>query len=117
MAHFARVDKDNIVQRVAVVDNKNLLNESGVEEEAFGIAFLNNVHGVGFTWVQTSYNHTFRKQYAVVGGTYDKVNNVLISPKPYPSWTLDDSFNWQPPTAYPDDDDSHDWNEDTKAWE
>ena len=102
MSHFAKIDKDNVVTEIIVAE-QDFINSGAV--------------GDSFLWVQTSYNHTFRKQYAVVGGTYDKVNNVLISPKPYPSWTLDDSFNWQPPTAYPDDDDSHDWNEDTKSWE
>ena len=102
MSHFAEIDKDGVVLRV-IVSEQDFINSGRV--------------GDSFLWVQTSYNHNFRKQYAVVGGTYDKVNDVFISPKPYPSWTLDDSFNWQPPTAYPDDDDSHDWNEDTKAWE
>ena len=102
MSHFAEIDNDGVVLRV-IVSEQDFINSGRV--------------GDSFLWVQTSYNHNFRKQYAVVGGTYDKVNDVFISPKPYPSWTLDDSFNWPPPPAYPDDDDSHDWNEDTKAWE
>lgn len=102
MSHFAEIDKDGVVLRVIVAE-QDFINSGRV--------------GDSFLWVQTSYNHNFRKQYAVVGGTYDKVNDVFISPKPYPSWTLDDSFDWQPPTAYPDDDKSHGWNEDKKAWE
>jgi hypothetical protein len=39
-----------------------------------------------------------RKQYAGIGFTYDAVNDVFIAPQPYPSWALDDNFNWQPPS-------------------
>jgi len=52
-----------------------------------------------------------------VGHTYDKVNDVFISPKPYASWTLDASFDWQPPTAMPVDDKMYTWNEETEAWD
>ena len=56
MAHFARIDDNNIVVRVHVVENKDLLNAEGVEEEALGIKHLTKVHGTGITWIQTSYN-------------------------------------------------------------
>jgi len=123
MSHFAKIDKDNIVQGVHVVDNENLLNEQGVEEESIGVAFLDKVHGAGHTWVQTSYNHNFRKQYAGKGFTYDKTNDVFIQPQLFPSWSLDSSFDWQPPTSMPADasgggDGKHYfWNEDTQAWD
>ena len=81
-----------------------------------------NSGGVGdsFLWIQTSYNDNFRKQYGRTGFTYDKVNDVFISPKPYPSWTLDASFDWQPPTIIDWENDSRkymEWNEDTQAWD
>ena len=118
MARFARVDKDNIVQSVHVVSNEDVLNEHGVEEEVFGIVFLNKLLGTGFTWVQTSYNNNFRKQYAGKGFTYDKVNDIFILSKPpsSSSWTLDSNHDWQPPTAMPDDGKNYRWNEDTEAW-
>ena len=117
MAHFARIDKNNIVQKVIVVDNRELLNESGNEEEDFGIVFLNNLFGAGFTWVQTSYNGNFRKNYAGVGYTYDKTRDAFIEPKPFDSWTLnEDTCKWEPPVSKPDDKQCH-WNENTKAWE
>ena len=116
MAHFARVDKNNIVQSIHVVDNENLLNEHGKEDEDFGIVHLNKIHGVGFTWVQTSYNNNFRKQYACFGQTYDKTNDVFILPQPYSSWSLDSNFDWQPSTAMPDDGKEYDWDEDKKTW-
>jgi hypothetical protein len=118
MAHFARVDKNNIVQSVHVVNNEDLLNENGVEEEVFGIAYLNKAHGTGFTWVQTSYNNNFRKRFAAKGYTYDKVNDIFMLPRTDydSSWTLDSNHDWQPPTAMPDDGKNYRWNEDTEAW-
>jgi len=102
MSHFAKIDKDNIVTQVIVAEQD----------------FINSgLVGDSFLWVQTSYNENFRKQYAGIGYTYDKVNDVFISPKPFPSWTLDASFDWRPPTAMPDDDKRYSWNEDTKSWD
>ena len=134
MSYFARVDKDNIVQSVCVVNDEHLLNEHGQEEEAFGIAFLNKLHGYGFTWIQTSYNTrgglqyapnsnepdggiALRKNYAGIGYTYDKTRDAFIAPKPYPSWELnEDTCRWNAPTPYPDDGKIYIWDEDTTSW-
>jgi hypothetical protein len=102
MSHFAKINKDNIVTEV-IVSEQDFINSGKV--------------GDSFLWVQTSYNHSFRKQYAGVGHTYDKINDVFIVPKPFESWTLDASFDWQPPTAYPDDGKIYNWNEDTTSWD
>ena len=84
----------------------------------FGIVYLNNLIGVGHTWVQFSYNGNFRKNPAGIGMTYDKTRDAFIPPKPYDSWTLnEDTCQWEPPTEYPDKNDSYVWNEDTKAWD
>ena len=101
MAHFAKLN-NNIVTEVIVAE-QDFINSGKV--------------GDSFLWVQTSYNNNFRKQHASVGYTYDKVNDVFISPQPYESWTLDASFDWQPPTAKPDDGKMYTWNEDTKSWD
>jgi hypothetical protein len=50
---------------------------------------------------RTSFNGNIRKQYAGIGYTYDPVNDVFIAPQPYGSWTLDENFDWQPPTPMP----------------
>lgn len=100
MSHFAKVE-NNIVTDVIVAE-QDFINSGAV--------------GDSFLWVQTSYNNSFRKQYAPVGGTYDRINEVFVQPKPYPSWILDASHDWQPPTAYPDDGKVYDWNEDTTNW-
>ena len=102
MSHFAEINKDGIVQRVILV-----------EQDFIDTGLL----GDSSNWVQTSYNNNIRKQYAGIGYTYDKTNDVFISPKPFPSWTLDASFDWQPPSAMPDDGKLYTWNEDTQAWD
>ena len=102
MTHFVKIDSTNTVTE-GIVAEQDFINSGLV--------------GDSFLWIQTSYNNNFRKQYAGVGCTYDKVNDVFISPKPYASWALDASFDWQPPTAMPDDGKFYNWNEDTQAWD
>ena len=106
MAHFAKIDENNIVTQVLVVDNS-------VEHR--GADFLANDLGLGGTWIQTSYNNNFRKQYAGVGFTYDSSNDVFIAPQPYPSWSLDENFDWQPPTPRPEEGFWF-WDEDSLSW-
>jgi hypothetical protein len=65
---------------------------------------------------RTSYNNNIRKQYAGIGYTYDPVNDVFICPQPYGSWTLDDNFDWQPPTPKPDDGKRYAWFEPNQQW-
>jgi hypothetical protein len=72
MAHFAEIDKDNIVVRVLVVDNS---------QEHRGQEFLAEDLGLGGRWIQTSYNGNFRGCYAGKGYFYDEVNDVFIPPK------------------------------------
>lgn len=80
MAHFAQiVDKENFVVQVIVVGNNDLLDENNVEQEQKGIDFCVNLFGG--TWVQTSYNATFRKNFASIGYSYDTVRDAFIPPK------------------------------------
>jgi len=79
MAHFAELDNNNIVKRVIVVHNNELLDESGNESEQKGIDFCNNLFGG--RWVQTSYNSTIRKNYAGQEYVYDSVRDAFIAPK------------------------------------
>jgi hypothetical protein len=119
MAHFARIDKNNIVKSVHPIDDKELLNEDGDEVEVFGVVYLNKVHGAGFTWIQTSYNGSFRKNYAKKGCTYDKERDAFISPKLYNSWILnEDTCQWNAPKTYPVDDKNgqYAWDEDDEDW-
>ena len=116
MAHFAKLDDNNVVIQVLVVNNDVLLKTDGTESEYKGKVFLNELFG-NATWVQTSYNGNFRKQYAGIGFTYDETNDVFITPQPYNSWTLDSNFDWQPPTPMPTDGQVYIWNEETLSWD
>jgi hypothetical protein len=78
MAHFAKLDQNNLVTEVIVVDNNELL-DNGIESEAKGIEFCVNL--LGGTWIQTSYNANFRGIYAGIGMTYDPVNDVFVAPE------------------------------------
>lgn len=98
MAHFAKLDENNIVIDVNVVNNQILDPDN---EEASGIAFLITWSGGHTNWKQTSFNNNFRKHFAGIGYSYDPVADVFIGPQPYPSWSLDAAHNWQPPTPMP----------------
>jgi len=115
MAHFAKLDENNIVTEVVVVNNNVLLRTDGTESEYKGKVFLNGLLG-NATWVQTSYNGNFRKQYAGVGYAYDETNDVFIALQPFNSWILDENFDWQPPIPMPMDDNLYEWDEETLSW-
>ena len=131
MAHFAKIE-DGVVTDIHVVNNAVITDADGNEQESMGKEFLVGLHGEA-TWIQTSYNNTFRKNYAGGGGyTYDETRDAFIPPKPYPSWLLDeDTCRWKPPTPEPEDsvrftpieerkfDDpgkKYYWDEDTTSW-
>ena len=122
MAHFAKLGVGNIVERVVVVSN-----DIATTEQA-GMDFLNNLYNTRDVWKQTSYNTQggvhglggtpFRKNYANKGYTYDQERDAFIPPKPYASWTLNESTcRWDSPVDYPDDGKIYDWNEETQQWE
>ena len=119
MSHFAKIE-NNIVTTVIVAEQEFIDTQDG-------------------TWVQTSYNTygnvhygqdgnadggvALRGNYAGIGYTYDATNDVFYSPKPYASWTLgSNSWLWNPPITYPDDDKNYYWDEDvyqadnSKGW-
>ena len=116
MAHFAELDENNIVTRVIVVHNNELVDTSGNESEAKGVEFCSTLFA-HTNWVQTSYNNNMRKQFAGTGYTYDSDSDVFVAPQPYPSWSLDDNSDWQAPTPMPEDDNMYSWNEETQSWD
>ena len=116
MAHFAELDNDNNVIRVIVDDNNDILDENGNESEEVGINFCTQL--LGGIWKQTSYNATFRKNYAGIGFTYDSEKDAFIPPKPFSKWVLnEDTCNWEAPVAYPDDEKRYAWNDNKGEWE
>ena len=111
MAHFAKLNSDNIVTKVEVVSNDIATNEKA------GVDFLNNLYNSTDVWKQTSYNENIRKNYAGVGHVYDETRDAFIAPQPFASWTLvEATCQWEAPVSYPTDGKAYEWDEDTTAW-
>lgn len=126
MAHFAKLNTQNKVIAVHVVNNDVFT----TEEE--GIEFLESLYGLedGITWKQTSYNTVrgthinggtpLRMNYAAIGGWYNETDDAFYGPQPHPSWTLNtDTYDWEAPVAYPTPtgDEVYEWNEQTQTWD
>lgn len=119
MAHFAKLDENNRVIDIIVINNSELDVDN---EESSGLAWLESWSGGYTNWKQTSYNRNFRKHYATIGHSYWPNLDAFIAPKPYNSWILDEeTCSWGAPTAYPvidkSDRKTYTWNEETISWE
>ncbi len=109
MAHYAFLDENNIVTEVITGRNEDEVVDGITDwEEAYG-----QIRGQ--VCKRTSYNNNIRKQYAGIGYSYDPVADVFIAPQPYPSWSLDENYDWQPPTPAPAGF-GWIWNEDNQEW-
>ena len=129
MAHFKKIGVGNIVERVEVVSN-----DIAISEQA-GVEFLQNLYKDRAVWKQTSYNTRggvhlldgtpLRKNYAGIGYKYDQTRNAFIPPKPYQSWTLNETTClWESPIPKPeytqeqlDNNNKYIWNEDNQTWD
>lgn len=115
MAHYAFLDTNNVVTEVIVGIHETELIE-GLEPEIWYGNFRGQV------CKRTSYNaaiNGYRKQFAGIGYTYNVDADVFICPQPYPSWTLDDNHDWQPPTPRPADasfENPYRWSEEDLEW-
>ena len=96
MAHFAKLDENNIVTQVIVVSNDDCIDpHTGQEDEVLGIAFCKKL--LGGNWKQTSYNNSMRGNYAGIGYKYHTnvatlgvgSTDVFLPAQPYASWTID----------------------------
>jgi hypothetical protein len=117
MAHFAQLDENNVVIRVIVVNNNELM-DGADESEAKGISFCQSLYGADTRWVQTSYNGNFRKRYAGVGFLYDPVLDIFIAPRHVdcPDFVFDPiTTEWVPPIPRPTDT-VYRWDFVTKTW-
>ena len=143
MAHFAKLGVNGKVIAVHGLDNDQMLNADGAEDETVGQQRLQEIHGwPAAMWIQTSYNtrgnkyynadgsegdqsKKLRGNYAGIGMTYDEDNDIFISKKPYASWTLNVAeARWQSPIGdapalSEEEQDTHyyEWNESTGAWD
>ena len=119
MAHFAKLNSDNLVIEVLVVSNDDINNLPFPESEPLGIAFLEALLGVeeGITWKQTSYNNNFRFRYAGIGYTYDSQRDVFLFPQPFLSWVFnEEDMCHVAPIPYPNDGKSYLWDENILSW-
>jgi hypothetical protein len=118
MAYFAKLGTGNIIEKVISINNSVITDSNGIEQEQLGVDFINKLYNTRDVWKQTSYNRTFRKNYAGVGYQYDQQRDAFIAPKPFNSWILNkDTCRWEAPVAYPQDDNRYTWNESTLTWD
>ena len=133
MAHFAKLGINSKVIALHVINNSDMVNADGVEDERVGIQFLEQLHGWPL-WVQTSYNThlgvnsreggtPLRKNYAGIGMIWDEDKDLFRTKQPYASWSLNESTGaWDPPIPEPETRtdgliDKYDWNESTTSWD
>jgi len=105
MAHHAKIEDGIVTQVIVTMDS---------DEDTFADRMLAET---GEQYVRTSYNaatNGFRFNFAGIGFHWDGTG--FYAPQPYPSWTLDDKYQWQPPVARPVDDKFYTWSEDTLNW-
>jgi hypothetical protein len=107
MAHYAFITDGIVTEVITGIDETELI--EGLDTETWYGNFRGQV------CKRTSYNNRIRKQYAGIGYTYDPIADVFITPRPYASWSLDESFDWQPPTPRPEGLNWR-WDEDTLSW-
>jgi len=137
MAHFAKIGMNGKVLQVLTLDNKNMLNADGVEDETVGQQYLEQHNNwAREMWIQTSYNThknkhklggtPFRGNYAGIGYTWDEDNQIFWSKKPYPSWIKDlTTASWKSPigdapelTQEQKNNNFHyQWNEENQTWD
>ena len=117
MAYFAKLGTGNTVEKVISINNAVITDANGVEQEQIGVDFINKLYNTRDVWKQTSYNRTFRKNFAGIGYQYDQTRNAFIPPKYYNSWILnEDTCNWEAPVAMPEDNNRYAWNESILNW-
>ena len=118
MAHFAKLGIGNIVEKVEVVANEVITDDNQQEQESLGQEFLKNLYNEqSAVWKQTSYNANFRKHFASPTFTYNENLDAFIPPKPFNSWTLNETTClWEAPVAYPTDGQRYVWNEIITNW-
>jgi hypothetical protein len=138
MAHFAKIGMNGKVISVLTLNNGDMLNADGVEDESVGQQYLERHNNwPAQMWIQTSYNTSrgthklggtpLRGNYAGIGYTWDEDNNIFYPKSPYPSWVLNTTTaSWHSPIGDAPDDLTDEekaartcyvWNEGTGAWD
>lgn len=111
MAHYAFIDENNIVTEVITGKDENELID-GLDPETWYGNFRGQV------CKRTSYNNNIRKQYAGIGFTYDANADIFVAPQPFPSWVLNNNYEWESSIPLPEDSDTvfYSWSEETLSW-
>ena len=138
MAHFAKISEANEVLTVLTLNNSDMLNADGVEDESVGQAYLEQHNNwPAQMWIQTSYNTSrgvhrdggtaLRGNYAGIGYTWDEDNNIFYGKKPFASWVLNTTdAQWHSPIGDAPDDLTDEekaartryvWNEVGQSWD
>ena len=138
MAHFAKLGSNSKVIQVLTLNNSDMLNADGVEDESVGQQYLERHNNwPAQMWIQTSYNTQggthklggtpLRGNYAGIGYVWDEDNNIFYPKKPYASWVLNTTTaSWHSPIGDAPDDltdeekaanTTYVWNEGTGAWD
>ena len=111
MAHFAKLGSNGKVIQVLTLNNSDMLNADGVEDESVGQQYLETHNNwPAQMWIQTSYNTSanthnsgdnskaFRGNYAGIGYEWDEDNNIFWPKSPYASWVKDTTTaSWKSP--------------------
>lgn len=125
MAHYALINKDNIVVQVITGVDENIIQtdvdgtQVGGSTEAWEAFYASRPEFEGLTCKRTSYNANIRANYAGIGYRYDKDFDVFIAPQPYPSWKLDyATYQWKAPIPMPEETEEYfwKWSEINKEW-
>jgi len=109
MAHFAKLGSNGKVIQVLTLNNSDMLNADGVEDESVGQQYLETHNNwPAQMWIQTSYNTSsnqhnnggtpLRGNYAGIGYTWDEDDQIFWPKKPYASWVKNTTTaQWQSP--------------------
>tara|TARA_R110001592_G_scaffold103003_3_gene290296 strand:- start:912 stop:1364 length:453 start_codon:yes stop_codon:yes gene_type:complete len=144
MAHFAKISEENEVLEVNHINDSDMQDTDGIENETVGQTFLEQTSNwPAHLWIQTSYNThgnvhqlegtPFRGNYAAIGYIWDSTNQIFWSEKPYPSWVKNiTNAKWESPVgnapeltaeqkSQNETDSTHDWiyswNEENQTWD
>lgn len=107
MAHYALINAENIVVQVIAGVDETITqidqdgSKVGGSAEAWEKFYENLPWFAGLTCKRTSLSNQIRKQFASIGYSYDASADIFIKPQPYPSWQLDENYDWQPPKPRP----------------
>jgi hypothetical protein len=128
MAHFAKLDSNNVVTFVTVGRQEDDGQEAVLSSrtgDVYKQTSYNTRGGVHYTDGVPSEDQTkaFRKNYAGLGYTYDAGRDAFVPPKPYNSWVLNETTClWDAPVAMPEDAGTgeppkrYTWDEETISW-